>query len=102
MAPSKITYPKNSPNLNLMDRQLDETNSTAAALPNNEEKAAEYSVDNALNPEEGTQIEPPSPLVTSSTLSENMVSKKTGQPAAAGKNASNGSLECVPTPQVSE
>ena len=58
MATSKRPVAKQLPNLELIDRQLAETDSTAAALPANEEKAGEYSLENALNPDEGTQIEP--------------------------------------------
>jgi len=97
MATSKHQNPKQPPNLGLIDRQLEETDSTAAALPFNEEKAGEYSPDNGLNPNEGTQIEPPSPIVTGSTLTENIVNDKTGQPSSAGASPASGSLNRVRT-----
>ncbi len=97
MATSKRPIAKQSPNLELIDRQLAETDSTAAALPANEEKAGEYSSDNALNPDEGTQIEPPSPIVTGSTLTENIVNDKTGQPPSLGASPASESLSRVRT-----
>lgn len=97
MPNSKRTFSKQQPNLELIDEQLVETDSTVAALPANEEKAGEYSPDNGLNPNEGTQIEPPSPIVTGSTLTENIVNDKTGEPPAAGASPGSDSLNRVRT-----
>ena len=97
MVTPKNSYSKQSPSLDLIDSQLQDTDSTAAALPFNEEKAAEYAPDNGVNPQEGTQIEPPSLIVTGSTLTEHVVNNKTGQPAAPGASPASDSLNRVRT-----
>ncbi|AXA84458.1 hypothetical protein DCD74_06940 [Lysobacter oculi] len=60
--------------------QSAEVEATAAAMPFNENKAAEHGREAALDPPEGTQIVPPSSLVTASTLAETNTSEKTGNP----------------------
>lgn len=53
----------------------------AAAMPNNEAKATEYGLENALKPVEGATTELPSPTAGAGTLSEKNNSAKTGGPA---------------------
>ncbi len=76
-------------------QQAADTNTTAAGMPHNANKAAEHGVDNAINPPEGAQVEPPSDLVGASTLAEGNVSDKTGNPPAPGANPTVGPLERV-------
>ncbi|WP_162615930.1 hypothetical protein [Solilutibacter oculi] len=64
----------------LAAEQSAEVEATAAAMPFNENKAAEHGREAALDPPEGTQIVPPSSLVTASTLAETNTSEKTGNP----------------------
>jgi len=97
MATSKRPDPKKSPSLDLIDRQLEETDATAGALPENEEKAGEYGRNNAGNPEEGTTIEPPSPRVTGSTLTEGNGSAKTGDAPSPGASPGSAPLDRVRT-----
>ena len=88
---------KAPPGLDSIDRQMEEMDATAAALPFNEDKAGEYAAENAQNPPEGTQIEPPSPLVTGSTLSEHTGNEKTGRAAATGSSPGSAPLDRVRT-----
>ena len=68
---------------------------TVAAMPYNENKAAEHGHANALAPPQGTQVEPPSGLVGASTLAEANRSGKTGEPATRGDNPTVGPLHRV-------
>ena len=64
----------------VMVRQGQDVQATAAAFPHNPTKPSEYGRDNALDPPEGAHVEI-SPLVGASTLSEAQVSRR--RPARA-------------------
>lgn len=68
---------------------------TVDALPFNRDKPMEYGVDHARKPPAGNHVEPPSPMVTASTLSEVNETEKVGGKAAAGINAAGGELSRV-------
>ena len=79
----------------LLTQQAADIDATAAALPYNDNKAAEHGHANALAPPEGAQIEPPSDLVGASTLAETNRSDKTGEAATPGANPTVGPLDRV-------
>ena len=60
----------------LLAKQAADVEATVAALPFNENKAAEHGRQQATMPPEGTEIIPPSPLVSASTLAESNESAK--------------------------
>ncbi|MDR6599346.1 catalase [Achromobacter deleyi] len=68
---------------------------TAAAMPHNAGKAAEYGADAARCPFTGAHVATADPSVGASTLSETEVSGKTVDAAAAGVNAVGGELARV-------
>lgn len=70
-------------------------NATAAARPYNRTKETEYGLEHARHPVAGESVEPPSSLVTASTLSESNASAKTEGPAVEGLNAASGELSRV-------
>ncbi len=72
-----------------------ETQQLVAAMPHNANKPKEYGYDNALAPEPGASVDPPSLSVTGSTLSEENGSDKLGSMAAPGINATIESLDRV-------
>jgi catalase len=79
----------------LTDKML-ATQELAAAMPYNENKAAEHGHDNAVSPPEGATVEPASPAVTGSTVTEDTRSGKVGDgELKPGVNATNGSLDRV-------
>jgi len=80
-----------------LEQQALEAQATAAAFPFNRDKAAEHGRDHALTPPEGTHVEPPSPRVTGSTLSEASTSTKTGGVAPAGASPGSDPLDRVRT-----
>ncbi len=67
---------------------------TAAAMPYNANKAAEYGPQSGC-PFTGASVTPPDSSVGASTLSEDNASPKTGQPAETGVNAAGGELPRV-------
>ncbi len=72
------------------------TDAMAREIPHNRQKPSEYGERATRGPEEGTTVEPPSPAVTGSTLSETIPSAKTGAGAPpAGENPTNGPLDRV-------
>jgi catalase len=79
----------------LLAERAADTDATVAALPFNENKAAEYGRELATDPPEGTQIIPPSDLVGGSTLSETNTSEKTGSRAPEGANPTVAPLDRV-------
>ena len=79
----------------LVAEQAAETEATASEMPFNEMKADEYGHGAALDPWEGTEVIPPSPLVTASTVAESSESAKVGSRATAGINATIDSLDRV-------
>ncbi|WP_313222294.1 catalase [Pseudoxanthomonas mexicana] len=79
----------------LIAEQAAEVEATAAAMPFNENKSAEHGRAGAVDPPEGTEVIPPSPLVTASTLAEGNGSTKLGTQAAPGTNPTVGSLDRV-------
>ncbi len=78
----------------VMVRQGQQVQATAAAFPHNANKPSEYGRDNALDPPEGGHVDA-SPLVGASTLSEAQASSKTGEPPAAGASPTTGPLDRV-------
>ncbi len=79
----------------LADKML-ATQELVAAMPHNENKALEHGRANAVAPPEGTVIEPASPLVTGSTVTETAKSAKVGGgKPAPGVNRTNGPLDRV-------
>jgi len=79
----------------LTEKMLD-TNSLVAAMPSNDNKQFEYGYENAVNPPAGITVEPPTPAVTGSTLSEANSSAKTGVGAPEeGINATIDTLDHV-------
>jgi hypothetical protein len=79
----------------LLAEQAAEVEATVAAMPFNENKAAEHGREGATEPPEGMQVIPPSPLVTGSTLAEVNASEKSGTRAPEGVNTTVGSLDRV-------
>ena len=79
----------------LMAERGAQMEATAAAMPFNENKAAEHGRKNAIAPPEGSHVTPPSPLVGGSTLAEANSSDKTGTQALEGVNMTVGSLDRV-------
>ncbi|HVL09419.1 MAG TPA: catalase [Burkholderiaceae bacterium] len=75
-------------------RKARDTGATAAALPFNANKPAEYGAATAV-PVTGQHTAPPSPEATGSTVSEANASDKTGGPAAEGVNRVGGDLPRV-------
>lgn len=75
-------------------RQAQDVQALAAAFDHNENKAAEYGRDNALDPPEGAHADA-SPLAGASTLSEAQSSAKVGDRAAPGDNPTVGPLSRV-------
>src|SRR5690554_4002832 len=65
----------------------------AKAMPYNPTKAGEHGRENALNPQAGATSPPPRLEATASTLTEENLSEKTGEPAAPGVNRSGGPLD---------
>lgn len=72
-----------------------DTQATAAGMPHNPTKAAEYGQANADRTPPGATVQPPSRLPTGSTPSEANGSDKTGSLADEGVNASIGTLDRV-------
>ncbi len=68
---------------------------TAAVIPHNAGKAAEYGEEGARCPYAGAHVADADPAATASSLSEAETSDKTGGAAAAGVNAADGRLERV-------
>jgi catalase len=72
------THPAAPPTDDVLARKADDTQTLAASIPNNPNKAAEYGHENAVNPPTGFSVEPPSPDVGASTVTERNASDKTG------------------------
>jgi catalase len=75
--------------------QAREVEETASLMPFNENKAAEYTREGALDPPEGTVVTPPSELAGASTVSERQENAKAGAPPATGANPTVGPLSRV-------
>src|SRR5687768_4319549 len=72
------------------------TQQVVAALPFNANKALEYDPEAAIHPEPGVSIEPPDPIVGSSTVQEKNGSDKVGSGGPViGENKTNGPLDRV-------
>ncbi|WP_284618846.1 catalase [Aquabacterium humicola] len=76
-------------------RQAREVEVLAGAMPFNPTKPDEHGFDNGIDPPMGAVVDPPSRLVTGSTLSEAQGSDKTGSIAVDGLNATIESLDRV-------
>ena len=97
--PSTLPPPKPgeaaSPALGALHAKQLGTEALAAGMPTNENKAGEHG-DLARAPAAGETVEPISPLVTGSTLSEGIASAKVGAGTTLlGNNATNGPLDRV-------
>jgi catalase len=68
---------------------------TAAAIPHNADKPAEYGAGHARQPVTGTHVSVAAPTVTASTLSESNRNDKTGGRASSGVNSVDGTLDRV-------
>ena len=79
----------------LLAEQAAETEATASEMPFNEMKAGEYGHEAGLDPWEGTEVTPPSPLATASTVAESSRSAKLGSQATPGVNSTIDSLDRV-------
>ncbi|MDB4889291.1 MAG: catalase [Gemmatimonadetes bacterium] len=92
-APSKPSPPPaNDP----LAQKAADTESLVASVPFNSNKPGEFGRENAVSPPEGFSVEPPSPMVGSSTLSEVNASDKTGTgDAITGVNPLVGPLDRV-------
>ena len=76
-------------------RKMADTEALVAAIPHNENKAAEHGFAAGLKPPVGQAAEPPSRLPGASTLSERNDSDKTGTAALDGLNATTDTLDRV-------
>jgi catalase len=73
--------------------KMDATQATAAGMPANADKPAEYALDDAIQlPREGTHLEPPNLDATGSTLTESNGGEKAGAMAEPGLNPTVGAL----------
>lgn len=77
-------------------RKMSGTEALAAAMPSNENKAAEHGRDNAVAPPQGTAVDSPDDLVSASTVAEDFASDKVGDGMPElGYNPTNESLDRV-------
>ncbi|MBC5786275.1 catalase [Ramlibacter sp. USB13] len=76
-------------------RKMADTQAMAAAMQNQEQKAAEHGFANGVQPIAGAVVEPPSRLPGASTLSEANSSDKTGTEALDGQNHTIDTLDRV-------
>ena len=79
----------------LLTEKIAQVQALTEAMPANTNKAAEHGFANAMAPQPGMTVEPPSRLATGSTLSEDNTSAKTGSKAPEGVNASIAPLDRV-------
>jgi catalase len=86
--------PSAGPGPAAMAAQLADTEATAAAMPANATKAAEYGEDAGFPPA-GETVKPASRAVTGSSLSEGTDTGKTGAPAADGQDPTTTPLDRV-------
>jgi catalase len=92
-APSK---PSPAPEGDLLAQKAADTEALVEAVPFNSNKSGEFGRENAVSPPEGFAVEPPSPMVGSSTISEANASDKTGTgDAITGVNPLVGPLDRV-------
>src|SRR6187401_2085761 len=76
--------------------KLAATQQLSARLPFNANKPLEYDPQAALRPEAGVSVEPPDPIVGSSTVQEKNGSDKVGSGGpVVGENKTNGALDRV-------
>ncbi|RZL30961.1 MAG: catalase, partial [Rubrivivax sp.] len=80
------SYPAPAADDDAAARKMEDTQTTAAAMPFNATKAGEHGAANGMAPPQGQSVSPPSRLVTGSTLSEMQVNAKVGTQAAPGTN----------------
>ena len=86
--PSALCESATTPSLEAIDRQITDADATAGAVPFNVGKADEYDPACMKNPGAGPQNKPASYSSTASTLTENNLSKKTGQASTPGEGRS--------------
>ena len=94
---SKKKTPEKTPphSLDSLSGHAAEVDSLAAAMPHNANKPFEHGRENAVSPQAGEVVEPPSRKTTASTLSESNVTRKTGEEPPPGVAAVDGRLERV-------
>jgi len=94
---SKRKTPDKTPphSLDSLSAHAAEVDALAAAMPHNANKPFEHGRENAVSPQAGEVVEPPSRKTTASTLSESKVTPKTGDAPTPGVAAVDGRLERV-------
>ncbi|MDB4884367.1 MAG: katE, partial [Gemmatimonadetes bacterium] len=93
---SSPSHPAPPPAGDLLAEKAAETQVLAESVPFNSNKPTEFGRENAVAPSAGFTVEPPSPVVGSSTVSESNGSDKTGTgDAIEGMNLATGSLDRV-------
>nr|MBA3340171.1 catalase [Geodermatophilaceae bacterium] len=80
------THPAPAPAGDQLAEKMAATEALASAMPHNTIKAGEFGRDNAVAPPTGETVDPTSPTVGTSTVSEGNASAKTGTGAIAGTN----------------
>ncbi len=75
---SAPSNPSRPPSDDVLAQKTADTEALAGSIPFNANKPAEFGRDNAISPPAGVTVEPPSPIVGSSTVSESNASGKTG------------------------
>ncbi len=91
---SGSSAPKAGPSPEAVAAQLADTQATAAAMPSNAIKPAEFGTD-AGTPPAGKTVKPASRAVTASSLAEGNDTGKTGAPAAEGRDTVSAPLDRV-------
>jgi len=79
----------------LPSQKAADTQTLAAGMPANTNKALEHGLENAKAAPRGLTVEPPSPLPGASTLSETQISAKTGAAAVPGASPASEPLDRV-------
>ena len=81
--------------LDAASEKMAQTESLVSAMPYNTRKAGEHGFANGTQPQAGETVEPDSPMVGASTLSEENGSEKTGSTAVPGLNSAIEPLDRV-------
>ncbi len=93
---SAPSHPAPAPTNDALAKKAAATEALAAAIPFNANKPGEFGRENAVEPSEGFVVEAPSPLVSTSTVSERNASEKVGAGKPIdGQNLMSGSLDRV-------
>ena len=93
---SAPSHPSPPPADDVLGQKMAATEELAASVPFNPNKPGEFGRDNAIHPPAGFTVEPASPIVGSSTVSESNASDKTGTgESIEGVNPMSASLDRV-------